>query len=254
MPIFISALSPVSGPNTVVRGPGRVRGQGLVFHRTGTADGGQQSADDHGRGWRRSGDRRKAEEAAANTGRDRSAVGGGGRAATVVRAACRRVPVRADGRVRLLRAADTGRRGRRPGRAAGGRLLRRFRPVRGQRAAADGQAVGDHRQAAGQRGAVPGPDGHAERQHAHRDAAAGQAQARQAGAAAPPPAPLLSDGRADHRRPAGRVHGDVLSARTSRHGSAWPNRFARFLRILLVCAPYSLAPTLLTRCALSDEA
>lgn len=175
-----------------------------MFHRTGAADGGQQPADDHGRGGCRDGRRGEAEEAAADIGRDRATVVHGRLAA--------HVPVRADDRGGLLRAADTRRRGRRPGRAAGGRLLRRFRPVRGQRAAADGPAVGDNRQAVDQRGAVPGPDGHAERQHAHRDAAAGQAQERQAGTVAPTPGPTtpLSVGRVDHG-PAGRVHGDVVS-------------------------------------------
>lgn len=106
------------------------------------------------------------QEAAADSGRvRRRGVGGGGRSVGPVLG-------------RLVRAADPGRRGRRPDRAAGdGRLLRRFRPVRGQRAAADGQAVGDHSQTADQRGDVPGPDGHVDRQHEAGDAAARAAAA-----------------------------------------------------------------------------
>lgn len=145
---------------------------------TGTAVGGQRQRDvgrDRDGCGRPAG--QGAQETAARVGR-----GGPVRRVVVVHHGQRvraREPVRRRGGAlvgRLLRAAGAG--GRRPGRAAGGRLLRRVRPVRGQRAAADGQAVGDHRQAAGERGAVPGPDGHADGGHEDRDAAVGRCRRR----------------------------------------------------------------------------
>lgn len=169
-------------PGAGIRGPSWIRGQGLVFHRAGPTHGRQQSADGNGRGRRFGGKRKrererrrrrwerrwrkKAQETATHIGRDGADIGGGGGGGDGGAI----VPVPVGGR-RLLRVANTGRCGRRPGRTADGRLLRRVRSVRGQRATADGPAIGDHRQAASERGAVPGPDGHVEREHADRDAA-----------------------------------------------------------------------------------
>lgn len=112
-----------------------------------------------------------------------------------------------------LRSADFGRRGRRSRRLPRGQLLRRVRPVRGQRAAPDpGPAVGDHRQAAGQRSAVPRPDGHADREHQDRDAAVPvdgrpQERGRQT---------VRGGARGVRPRVPGRVHGNVLRSRGRR--------------------------------------
>jgi len=178
-----------------LRGPGRVRGQGVqLVHRDGSAvDVGRRHADDNGRRRRRGRENPKTEETAARIGRDGGTIGGGG-----------------GGGGRLLRAANTGRRGRRRDGTAGGRLLRRVRPVRGQRAPADGQTVGDHRQAADQRSAVPGPDGNVEREHEDRDAFARQTEERRdgnGGAPSRPSAVRRATPRVDRRR---RVHGDFL--------------------------------------------